>query len=214
MPPSWRVTARFVVILAAPLAGSAGGSALGVQGPADAANPVTAEFRVFDGTSEVSAAARLRVRPAGGDGDALDVVGQRIELAPAMYDVQALHEREGGVVAIKWAERLAVMHYPDEGGRHLEVINLQSGFGALQLRATEGALTPAEVTLFPAGDADTPAGQAITGDDYVLFVVPAGPYDVRIEHADHGGSADTHWLLDVDVSADRTRLTLVETPGR
>jgi hypothetical protein len=210
MGPLWRVVARLTVLLALP----AGASARGVQTPAEPASPVITEFRVFDGISEVSAAARLRVRPAGVPDEARDVVGQRIDLAPAMYDVQALHERVGGVVAIKWAERLAVMHYPDEGGRHLEVINMQSGFGALQLRATEGPLTPDEVTLFPAGEADTPMGQAVAGDGYVLFVVPAGRYDVRVEHAEHGGSADTHWLIDVQVPADRTRLKLVEPSGR
>ena len=133
-------------------------------------------------------------------------------LTPAMYDVQALRARASGVVSIKWAERLAVMHYPDEGGRHLEVINFQSGYGALQLRASRGPLDPADVSVFAAGNRTVATGRPVAGDGYVLVVTRAGRYDVRVQHAEHGGGGDAHWLLAVDVPAGRTRLKLIEAP--
>lgn len=182
------------------------------QAPPPAAARVLTEFRVFDGATEVTAATRLRVVPAGNrSAPALDVDRGTVPLAPAVYDVQAIRTSDSGVRSIKWAERLAILHYPDEGGRHLEVINFQSGFGALQLRATRGGVAAADVAVFPTGDHTELAGRAVAGDDYVLFVARAGRYDVRVQHADHGGGGDTHWLLAVDVPAGRTRLKLIET---
>jgi hypothetical protein len=175
---------------------------------------VLTEFRVFNGAEEVTAATRLRVVPAGTrNAAAIDVERGDVPLAPGVYDVQAMRTSDSGIRSIKRAEGLAILHYPDEGGRHLEVINFQPGFGALQLRATRGALAVPEVTLFPTGDHTEAAGRAFTGNDYVLFVARAGRYDVRVQHADHGGAGgDTHWLLAVDVPAGRTRLKLVEAP--
>lgn len=185
-----------------------------VQAPAPgAATAVATEFRVFNGTEEVTAKTRLRVVPPGKrDAPAINVDGGTVALPPAVYDVQAIRTSDSGVRSIKWAERLAILHYPDEGGRHLEVINFQSGYGALQLRATLGRLDPVDVAMFPAGDHTAVAGRAIAGDDYVLFVARAGRYDVRVQHAEHGGAGDTHWILAVDVPAGRTRLKLIETP--
>ena len=173
---------------------------------------VLTEFRVFNGADEVTAATRLRVVPAGNrNAPAIDVERGTVPLAPAVYDVQAIRTSDSGVRSIKWAERLAILHYPDEAGRHLEVINFQAGYGALQLRVTRGALAAADVALFPTGDHTEIAGRALAGDGYVLFVAPAGRYDVRMRHADHGGAGDTHWLLAVDIPAGRTRLKLIET---
>jgi hypothetical protein len=183
-----------------------------VPSPGAAARVVT-EFRVFNGSEEVTSSTRLRVVPAGKRGaPATDVERGVVDLAPAVYDVQAIRTSDSGIRSIKWAERLAILHYPDEGGRHLEVINFQSGYGALQLRATRGRLNAADVAVFETGDHATAAGRAIGGDDYVLVVARAGRYDVRVQHADHGGTADTHWLLAVDVPAGRTRLKLIDTP--
>ena len=95
-------------------------------------------IRVFSGSDDVSAETRVTVFRAGErqspvaesrPGMALDA-----DVAAGSYDAQAIRERDGRVVAIKWVERLLVMPYPDEGGRHLEVINLQNGFGALEVR--------------------------------------------------------------------------------
>lgn len=186
---------------------------LHAQEPVPPTAPVSVVFRVFDGTTEVTASTRLRVTPAGRrDAPAVDARVPITSLPAAMYDVQAIRVDDRGVVAVTWGERLAVMHYPDEGGRHLEVINFQPGFGALQLRATSGRLAPSEVAMFRAGDRAAPVGKPIGGDDYVVFVVPTGRYDIRVRHAEHGGTSDTHWLLGLEVPADRTRLKLISQP--
>jgi hypothetical protein len=65
-----------------------------------------------------------------------------LDVPEGFYDVQAVRERDGRVVTIRWAERLVVMRYPDERGHHLQVINLRPGFGALQIRAREGEAPP------------------------------------------------------------------------
>jgi hypothetical protein len=174
---------------------------LSAQVPAPGGTTVRTEFRVFDGKAEVTAVTRLRVVPAGRrDAAARAVQLPATPLAPALYDVEARRLDPAGVISIKWAERLAVMYYPDEGGQHLEVINFQPGFGALQLRGTSGRLPPAAVTLFRAGERTAPAANPIPGSDYVLFVVPAGRYDVRITTGDQ-----IRWLTGLDVPADRTR---------
>ena len=98
-----------------------------------AAPSLTLELRIFDGIEEVTSQTRVSVYRAG---DRTDVVASRaddtgrIELnVPAgIYDVQAIRERDQRVVKIRWAERLVVMPYPDENGRHLEVINFQSEY--------------------------------------------------------------------------------------
>jgi hypothetical protein len=163
---------------------------------------VTAEFRVFAGTEEITTTTRLRVMTTGSrDHSATVEEGKRliIDVPPGIYDVQALRLRPEGIVAIRWAERLVMMHYPDEGGRHLEVINFKPGYGALQLRATRGAVDAYDVTIFPG---------------YRLFVLAAGRYDIRVRHAGTQiDAADTHWFLDVEVPPDRTRLKLIDVDG-
>ena len=193
------------------LAASVAAASLQAQAPT-AVSQVVTEFRVFNGADDVTPSSRLRVLPAGNrSAPAIDVEGRTVVLAPAVYDVQAIRTSPNGVRSIKWAEGLAILHYPDEGGRHLEVINFQSGYGALQLRATRGGLAAADVALFPTGDRTELAARALFSNDYVLFVARTGRYDVRLQHADHGGSGDTHWLLAVEIPAGRTRLKLIET---
>ena len=181
----------------------------------DTQAPVTAEFRVFSGTDEITATTRLRIMATGTREKSSTIQeGKRLvtSVAPGIYDVQALRLRPEGIVAIRWAERLVVMHYPDEGGRHLEVINFQQGYGALQLRAAKGSIEDYVFAVFSTGDRTVPAAEPLQGDGYRLFVVKAGRYDVRVRHAGSQNDAqDTHWMLDVEVPADRTRLKLVET---
>jgi hypothetical protein len=180
------------------------------SGP-DAGRVVT-EFRVFDGSEEITSTTRLRVVPMGRRGaPPIEVQGSSVALPPAVYDVDAMRVGSGGVTSVKSIERLAVMHYPDEGGRHLEVINFQPGYGALQLRSTRGRLDPQQVSIFRAGIRTTPMSQPIPGDDYVLVVVPAGQYDVRVQQG-NPGAADAQWLVAIDVPSDRTRLKLVDAP--
>jgi hypothetical protein len=189
---------------------------LSVSAPVRAQDPapVTAEFRVFAGTEEITATTRLRLMPTG-EREKASMLAEGKSLSasvtPGIYDVQALRMRPEGIIAIKWAERLVVMHYPDEAGRHLEVINFQPGYGALQLRAVRGPVNAYEVAVFAAGDRAEAAGVPIEGDGYKLFVVKAGRYDVRVRHAGTAADAqDTHWFLDVEVPADRTRMKQID----
>ena len=194
------------------VAASFAAASLQAQAPATAVSHVLTEFRAFNGAEDVTPSSKFRVLPTGNrSAPAIDVEGRTVPLAPAVYDVQAIRTSANGVRSIKWAEGLAILHYPDEGGRHLEVINFQAGYGALQLRATRGGLAAADVGLFPTGDRTELAARALFSNDYVLFVTRAGRYDVRLQHADHGGGGDTHWLLAVDIPAGRTRLKLIET---
>ncbi len=178
---------------------------------------VTAEFRVFAGTEEITATTRVRIMPTGARDKASTVdQGKRLfaTVTPGIYDVQALRMRDEGVIAIRWAERLVVMHYPDEGGRHLEVINFQVGYGALQLRTAKRPITTYEVAVFPAGNRTIAAGEPIQGEDYRLFVLKAGRYDIRVRHAGSPtDEQDTHWFLDVEVPADRTRMKQIDVTG-
>ena len=104
---------------------------------------LTLEVRAFNGTEDVTAQSRFTVHRAGerqtsvtpapirmGDGQ------PALQVPSGVYDVQAIHERDGKVVNIRWANRLVVMPYPDEKGHHLEVINFKNGFGALQVRGS------------------------------------------------------------------------------
>jgi hypothetical protein len=176
--------------------------------------PVTAEFRIFAGAEEITATTRVRIMPSGMR-DKASVVGEGktliTQVPPGIYDVQALRLRQEGIVAIRWAERLVVMHYPDEAGRHLEVINFVEGYGALQVRTTHGSMDGYDVAVFPVGDRTTPAAEPIAGDDYRLFVLKAGNYDVRIRTAGARDDTEAHWFLDVQVPADRTRLKQIDT---
>lgn len=170
---------------------------------AQSAAPLTLRIRVFDGPSEVTAETRINVFKAGER--QTPVAGARAsarmetEVPQGIYDVQVFHEREGRVVSIRWAERLIVMPYPDEAGRHLEVINLQTGYGALEVRTRDG--TAPDVAIFAAGSRQQEAAGRITEDGYALFVVQAGRYDLRVRT---GG--EPVWHPDIDVPLDRTRL--------
>jgi hypothetical protein len=180
--------------------------------------PVNVEFRVFAGIEEITASTRLRIMPTGSRDAPLTVSeGKRLlaTIAPAIYDVQALRLRSGGIVAIRWAERLVVMHYPDEAGQHLEVINFDEGYGALQLRAARGPITAYDVTVFPAGDRTTPAGEPVDGDGYRLFVLQAGRYDIRVRPAGtRAEDEEPRWLLHIEVPANRTRMKILDEPPR
>lgn len=173
-----------------------------------AQDQVRLEVRVFAGGQEVTGDTRISVHRAGDRGTP---VAQRtpqtgrleIAVAPGIYDVQAIRERDGRVVGIRWAERLVVMAYPDEGGHHLEVVNLEAGFGALQLRAKQSAEVP-DVALYTAGQRTKEATARLTGDGYALFVVPAGTYDVRARDGER-----VAWHAGIDVPLDRTRLLIV-----
>jgi hypothetical protein len=169
---------------------------------------LTLEVRVFAGVQDVTNETRVSVHRAGERREPLAQETPRegrleTVVTAGIYDVQAIRESEGRVVAIRWAERLVVMAYPDEGGRHLEVVNLDAGFGALQVRGKNPGPIP-DVAIFPAGQRTKEATVRHTGDGYALFVVPAGRYDLRVRTGEQ-----VAWHPDVEVPLDRTRLWIV-----
>jgi hypothetical protein len=170
--------------------------------------PLMLEFRVFLGSEDVTRETRIAVHRAGERGQPVVLVaaGQpqaAVGVSPGIYDAQAVRERDGRVLNIRWAERLVVMPYPDEAGHHLEVINFANGYGALQIRGASPAGLDDEYALFEASDRRE-TKPASTGHGYVLFVVPAGRYDIQARR----GSRQA-WHKAVDIPLDRTRLWMV-----
>jgi hypothetical protein len=199
-----------VVLVAVSLVASLITTAAPSPQSAQSTTPIRTEFRVFDGTREVTTQTRLRVRPSGSseEGRVVDGGELRLELPPGIYDVQAVRQESGQVVGIRWAERLVVMPYPDEGGRHLEVINFTNSYGALQLRWPDGqAPDPAgiAVTVSKSGEARPVPARVIAGLGYLLLVLPADTYDVRITRT----GQDPIVLSGIEVPADRTRMKVL-----
>src|SRR5215207_1748514 len=99
---------------------------------------ITLEVRTFDGTTDVSDVTRVIVhRAAQRDQPVARIsAGARptVTVAPGIYDAQAIREQSGRLINIRWVERLVVLPYPDENGHHVEVINFQNGYGALEIR--------------------------------------------------------------------------------
>jgi hypothetical protein len=172
-------------------------------GDTASAGSLTLELRVFNGVEDVTSQTRIAVHRAGERAAPVAQLGAGSPLSadvpPGIYDVQAIREREGRVLNIRWALRLVVMPYPDEDGRHLEVINFQNGFGALEIRRRNRTLPDAGI--YPPGEHGKPVVQSVTGPDYILFVVRAGPYDLRTR-----GEAGPTWHIGFEVPLDRTRL--------
>jgi hypothetical protein len=197
------------VFLAAMVAVALAASPHGVPQP-KAGPPIRVEFRVFDGTNEITSVARVRVRRSGTAETGVVVEGGdlSVSLPPGIYDAEAVRHKAGDTVDICWAEHLVVMAYPDEGGRHLEVINFAKEFGALQLRLADGqAPDPAgmAVTIFRPGDAHAMPARVLRGPGYMLLVVPGGTYDLRVTRPGRGPVT----LSDMEVPAGATRMKLV-----
>lgn len=173
---------------------------------------VRLELRIFDGSDDVTAETRVRLYPRGqrtNDLPTTSAAGQAITatVPVGFYDAQAIREKRGEVAGLRWAEQLLVQRYPDEYGRHLEVINFKPGYGALQIRPAPDAAAAAKgwtAAAFPAGASETSkeAGKAVVAGEDLLFALPAGSYDVRLTMSDK----TTQWMRDVEVPADRTRL--------
>ncbi len=182
----------------------------GTQSPQS--QPLVLELRIFLGPDEVTPDTRVTVHRAGERSSPIAQTTARtgrLELTvPAgIYDAQAIREVDGKVANIRWAERLVVMPYPDEGGHHLEIVNFTADFGALQIRAGKPGALP-ELALYKAGQRSRPAATRLDGPGYALFVVPAGSYDVQVR-----SGAKAVWYSNIEVPADRTRLWLVPQPA-
>jgi hypothetical protein len=164
--------------------------------PPQPAGLLTLEVRVFAATEEVTNETRISVHRAGERGEPMAKMALRgthleAELPQGIYDIQAIRVQDERVISIRWAERLVLMPYPDEQGRHLEVVNFKNGFGGLQVRSSG---TPA---LHTPGNREKPVAEPRPGPGYTLFVVPAGTYDLHVSGMWHTG---------IEVPADRMRL--------
>lgn len=178
-----------------------------VQQPADGA--VRLQVRIFDGTLDVTRESRLLLYPRGNRSTAIPVTlgpdhAHEAVVEPGFYDLQAIREQEGQVSGIRWVEQVLVQRYPDEYGRHLQVLNFKPGYGALQIRPSQDApnirgWSAAAFTLTEPAREVAPA-RAIGRD--LLVIVPAGRYDVKIALPDQR----TSWLRGIEIPADRTRL--------
>ena len=169
---------------------------------------ITLEVRTFNGPADVSDATRVVVHRAAQRDQPVGQIhpGARptLSVPPGIYDAQAMREQAGRLANIQWAERLIVMPYPDENGYHLEVINFQTGYGALEVRGSTGRGPEAEVALYTAADHERPAAVPMTTPIYALFVVRTGEYDLLVRRG--GLSA---WHPRIDIPDGRTRLWIV-----
>jgi hypothetical protein len=169
---------------------------------------ITLEVRTFDGTADVSDATRVVVHRAAQRDQPVGRIhpGARptLTVPPGIYDAQAMREQAGRLANIQWAERLVVMPYPDEKGYHLEVINFQTGYGALEVRGASGRKPEAELALFTGADRKRPVAEPMTTSMYALFVVRTGEYDLLVRRGDN-----STWHPRIEVPAGRARLWLV-----
>jgi hypothetical protein len=199
-----------------------GAAALAAAQPAPAASPATPalvippggpnvrlQVRVFDGIAEVTRDARVRLYPAGRRGTPIRLTlgpdrAYEADVPVGLYDVQAVRMRSGEVAGVRWVERMLVQKYPDEYGRHLQVINLREGFGALQIRPDGSETGPVgwSAVATPPGVPTTEVGKARAMGPDLLLVVPAGTYDVKVVLP----SAQPAWLTSIDIPDARTRL--------
>lgn len=172
---------------------------------------VRLEVRVFDGSDDVTHESHVKLYPKGQRTTDIPMTtagaGQPTTalVAVGFYDAQAIRERRGEAPNIRWAQQWLVQRYPDEYGRHLEVINYKSGYGALQVRPAPSEAAAAKGwtgVAYAAGDQSKEIGKSIASADDLLFAMPSGRYDIKVVMADKS----TQWLRDIDVPADRTRL--------
>jgi hypothetical protein len=170
---------------------------------------VRLQIRIFDGADDVTRDTRGRLYPAGERGTPIKMTlsgdqAFEAEVPVGLYDVQAIRERAGEVSGVRWVEHLLVQRYPDEFGRHLQVVNLKNGFGALQIRPDGDASSPAgwSAVATPPGSPDTEVGKARALGPDLLLVVPSGTYDIKVVLP----SAPPAWINGLDIPDARTRL--------
>ena len=170
---------------------------------------VRLQVRVFDGVADVTRDSRVRLYPAGRRNAPIRLTlgpdrAYEADVPVGLYDVQAVRMRSGSVAGVRWIERMLVQKYPDEFGRHLQVINLQDGFGALQIRpdGADGGPAGWSAVATPPGVPATEIGKARALGPDLLLVVPAGTYDIKVILP----SAQPAWLTAIDIPDARTRL--------
>jgi hypothetical protein len=170
---------------------------------------VRLQLRVFDGLTEVTRETRVRLFPAGRRGTPIRLTlgpdrAYEADVPVGLYDVQAIRTRSGSIAGVRWVERMLVQKYPDEYGRHLQVVNLKDGYGALQIRPDSGEASPAgwSAIATPPGVPATEAGKARAMGPDLLLVVAAGTYDVKVMLP----SEEPAWITGLEIPDQRTRL--------
>jgi len=178
--------------------------------PSRSADTVLLQLRVFDGMDDVTRETRIFLYPRGRRTGEIPVTlspdaAYEAQVPPGFYDVQAIHERRGQVAGIRWVEQVLVQRYPDEYGRHLQVLNLNGAYGALQIRpapSEEATARGWSAVAHQPGDTTREVTKARQIGSDLLVVVPAGRYDIRVNLNDR----TTSWIRDVEIPIDRTRL--------
>jgi hypothetical protein len=196
-----------VLSFAAATSGSAG--TRGLRQAADAPT-VRLQLRVFDAAEDVTKETKLMLYPRGQRTGEIGLTlgpdhAYEATVATGFYDVQAIRERRGQVVGIRWVEQVLVQRYPDEYGRHLHVLNLNPAYGALQIRPAPTDAAAAKgwsAVAYPAGDTVREVGKGHPAGEDLVLALPGGRYDVRVTLADRS----TAWIRDIDIPVDRTRL--------
>ncbi len=208
------LTALSLLALVLALPFTAPSAATGAQLPSE----VACEFRAFDGITDVSAATRIRVYPAGrreGGGTTVQP-GTSVPLEPGYYDVQFVQIRDDRVLNIRWLEHTLVQRYPGDRYGLLEVMNFQRSFGALQLILPSGAPSlQYKAEAFAATDTSKPVADTTGTSPYLVLALPAGRYDVRVRPLSAPAQpVQTGWVLQsLQVMTDRVTTTTVGNGG-
>ena len=169
--------------------------------------PLALDVRVFRGATEVTRETDVTVYPTGVRTNGRDVPllpsGQRqVRLNSGQYDLQLVQQQDGKVGGIAWTSLRLLVNYPGENGRHLEVLNFDKSFGALQMQEYGGTAPGApawQVRLLRKDGTEVARG--VSGDGYRLLVAPAGVYDIAVDRP----GRPLH-LRDVEVKANLTYL--------
>lgn len=181
-----------------------------VQAASTPATKVKLQLRIFEGAEDITREARVQLYPRGQRTNEIATAlgadqAYETDVEPGFYDVQVIKEQRGQVLGIRWVEQILVQRYPDEYGRHLQVLNLNPEFGALQIRPAPAEVAASRgwsaVAVVP-GDAARELSRARPIGDDLLIVMPAGKYDIKVSLGDRS----TSWLREVDIPGDRTRL--------
>lgn len=175
-----------------------------------AAPPLALDVRVFRGAVEVTRDTLVTLFPAGTrtDGRPVPLVatGERRLTVPAgQYDLQLVQQNAGAVKGISWTSLRLLVDYPGEFQQHLEVVNLEKGWGALQVRQGQTReQAPVTWSARLVRRDGTEVARGVPGHGYAVIVAPAGTYDVAVTRAD--GTRTT--IPGVEV---RENLTYVKT---
>jgi hypothetical protein len=176
------------------------------SGVIQAVPPLSLHVRVFRGQAEVTRDTTVTVFPAGQRTNGRQLAQtpesseRQLPLAAGQYDLQLVQHEDGKVSGIAWTTLRLLVDYPGEAGHHLEVLNFEKDWGALEVRPggphqTGPVAWRARLQRKDGSD----VSQGVAGNGYQIVVAPAGTYDLVIE----GGSSPVR-VQDVQVKANLT----------